>query len=436
MKILVIGSGGREHALCHTFERQGHRAICLPGNPGTACPGKQVDLSSMDRIADFAESEGFDMTVAGPEAYLAKGIKDVFSSRGLTLFGPRKDGCKLESSKKFAKEFMKRHHIPTASFTLSKTAEEAHRALDRVFDKWGGVVLKPDGLTAGKGVLVCKTRSAAEEAVKVLLEEKRYGSSCSEVIIEELLQGPECSLLAFCDGSEMKAMIPSQDHKRLLENDAGPNTGGIGAYAPVPFVSETILEEIDEKIIKPTNEGLKSEEIIYQGVLYFGLMLTNDGPKVLEYNCRFGDPEAQAILPLLKSDLAEIMLACCKGTLSQIDIRWKPEYSCVVVMCSGGYPCAFHEGYPIDNAEKFSEDDSIIVFHAGTKRDKKGNLVTSGGRVLSIAGLGHSLHEAVEKAYQGIGRVSFTDAHFRRDIAAKAIKFKEREPYVRDHCYN
>lgn len=314
MKILVIGSGGREHALCHTFLRQGHEVIALPGNAGThhLAPRKKIDMDKLDEIADFAEKEQVDISVVGPEAFLAKGIKDIFSERGLILFGPRKNATRLESSKCFAKQFMERHDIPTAPFEICRTATEALNIIETHFDKWKGVVLKPDGLTAGKGVMVCKTLDTAKEAVSVLFEQKRYGSASDIVVIEQLLQGPECSLLAFCDGNIMVPMIPSQDHKRLLENDAGPNTGGVGAYAPVPFVTDEMMQTITDKIMTPTNLGLQSEGIVYRGILYFGIMLTQDGPKVLEYNCRFGDPEAQVVLPLLKSDLAEIMLACCK----------------------------------------------------------------------------------------------------------------------------
>ncbi len=427
MKILVIGSGGREHALCHTFLRQGHEVIALPGNAGTQhlAPSEKIDMDKLDKIADFAEKEQIDMTVVGPEAYLAKGIKDIFSERGLILFGPRKNATKLESSKCFAKQFMKRHGIPTAPFEICRTSAEALTIIETHFDKWRGVVLKPDGLTAGKGVMVCKTLETAKEAVSILFEQKRYGSACDMVVIEQLLQGPECSLLAFCDGNIMAAMIPSQDHKRLLENDAGPNTGGVGAYAPVPFMKDEMMLEITDKIMTPTNLGLKSEGIVYQGILYFGIMLTKDGPKVLEYNCRFGDPEAQVVLPLLKSDLAEIMLACCKGGLDAFDIEWNEGAACVVVMCSGGYPHAYQTGYTIENIEDFNNHDSIFLYHSGTRIDDNGDIITAGGRVLGVAGVGRTIRDAVENAYRGVVRISFTDAHYRRDIAGQATKIEE-----------
>jgi phosphoribosylamine---glycine ligase len=427
MKVLVIGSGGREHVLCQTFSRQGHTVFSLPGNAGTKkfTPPEKVDLNNFDEVADFVEDKGIDLTVAGPEDFLAKGIKDIFSNRGLTLFGPRKHATKLESSKIFAKKFMGRHDIPTAPFEICRSAVEARAIIDKYFDEWQGVVLKPDGLTAGKGVMVCKSRGTAEEAVKILFEQKRYGAACNEIVIEKLLKGPECSLLAFCDGKTMIPMLPSQDHKRLLENDAGPNTGGVGAYAPAPFVTEDIMKTITEEIIHPTSRGLKAEEIVYQGVLYFGIILTNDGPKVLEYNCRFGDPEAQAVLPLLESDLAQIMLACCRGCLKEIDIVWNPGSACVVVMCSGGYPHAYQTGYYIENIDAFNQDESINIYHAGTAVDDRGQVVTAGGRVLGVAGIGQNLNEAVDKAYKGVVKISFTDAHYRRDIAGQAMISEE-----------
>ncbi len=427
MKILVVGSGGREHALCHTFLRQGHTVFSLPGNAGTRdlIPDEEVDVNNFDELADFAENKGVDLAVAGPEAFLVKGIKDVFSERGLALFGPRKEATRLESSKVFAKEFMGRCGIPTAPFEVCSSADEARAAVDKYFDTWKGVVLKPDGLTAGKGVMVCKSRSSAEEAITVLFEQKRYGDACSRVVIEQMLDGPECSLLAFCDGSSIIPLIPSQDHKRLLENDAGPNTGGVGAYAPVPFVTEPIMKAITDQIVHTTNKGLKSEGILYQGLLYFGIILTAEGPKVLEYNCRFGDPETQAVLPLLESDLAEIMLSCCQGRLDGTEIVWKPGAACVVVMCSGGYPYSYQIGYDIENIDAFSCDDSIHVYHAGTKIGDKGQTVTAGGRVLGVSGVGETIHEAVEKAYKGVVKLSFTDAHYRRDIAGQAVKREE-----------
>jgi len=424
MKILVLGSGGREHALCQTFQRQGHEVIAIPQNAGTAelAPKSPIDATQFSKLAQFAKSQKIDLTVAGPEKYLVDGIKDVFSKEGLKLFGPQKEATKLESSKSWAKKFMNQYNIPTAAFHICRTKEEAQNIIHQNFHKWSGVVIKPSGLTAGKGVMCCATLDDADEAIRVHFEEKRFGKASNEVIVEELLKGPECSLLAFCDGTSIVPMIPSQDHKRLWENDAGPNTGGVGAYAPVPFVGENILREIDQKIVQPTLTGLKQEQLIYQGIIYFGIMLTHRGPKVLEYNCRFGDPEAQVVLPLIESDLAQVMISCCDGTLGTQKINWKNQSACVVVMCSGGYPHAFQTGYLVEGLDELSNDKNIIVYHAGTKLNDVKQVVTSGGRVIGVTGLGDTLNDAVGHAYRGITQLAFIDAHYRRDIANQAIK--------------
>lgn len=424
MKILVIGSGGREHALCHTFLRQGHHVTAIPCNAATSrlAPREFVNPQNYDEVAQFAKRHHIDLTVVGPENYLAGGIRNTFTQHGLNLFGPFQKATVIECSKSWAKEFMHKYNIPSARYFITRNAEEARDIVRKHFNEWGGVAIKPNGLTAGKGVMCCKSLTDAEEAIRVHFDEKRYGQASDEVVIEELLQGPECSLLAFCDGKIMVPMIPSQDHKRLLENDAGPNTGGVGAYAPVPFISEADLQEITEKIIEPTNQGLAKEGIDYQGILYFGLMITSQGPKVLEYNCRFGDPEAQVVLPLLESDLADIMLACCEGKLAEKDVRWKPFSACVVVMTSGGYPHSYQTGYPIYGLEEALQDDHVIVFHAGTKLDDKDHPITNGGRVLGVTGIGKNLSEAVGHAYRCTTKLSFTDAHYRRDIANQALR--------------
>jgi len=424
MKILVIGSGGREHAICHTFHKQGHDVIAIPQNGGTAsfAPNRPVNPSNFDEVVNLVRSEKIDLTVVGPENFLAEGIQDYFSKEGLKLFGPKKEATKLESSKSWAKQFMKTFGIPTADFVVCSSKDQALDVINQKFDVWGGAAIKPSGLTAGKGVICCSTIHDAHEAIRIHFEEKRYGAASNEVVVEELLEGPECSLLAFCDGSTICPMIPSQDHKRLWENDAGPNTGGVGAYSPVPFIGEQILHEIDEKIVQPTLGGLKQSGIQYQGIIYFGLMLTSKGPRLLEYNCRFGDPEAQVVLPLLQNDLAELMLDCCDGMLSKHTLLWKPGAACVVVMCSGGYPHSYQTGYPITGLDELGDDESIIVYHAGTKLDDAGQLVTNGGRVLGVTGLAGTLNEAVSHAYRGVATISFTDSHYRRDIANQAVR--------------
>jgi len=424
MKILVIGNGGREHVLCHTFIRQGHEVTAVPHNAATAAlaPKTALDANNFSELVHYVKSHQIDLTVVGPEKYLAEGIQDLFTKEGLKLFGPHKKGTNLESSKSWSKQFMIEHQIPTAEFKIARSRQEALKIIHDHFEEWGGVAIKPSGLTAGKGVMCCKTLGDADEAIKVHFDEKRYGQASHEVVIEELLQGPECSLLAFCDGKSIAPMIPSQDHKRLWENNTGPNTGGVGAYAPVPFVGEQILQEIDDKIVQPTLKGLQKEYIDYRGIIYFGIMLTAKGPKVLEYNCRFGDPEAQVVLPLLDSDLATIMMACCEGTLAKQTLRWKDQSACVVVMCSGGYPHAYQTGYPIYGLEECRDDKNVIIFHAGTKIDERKRVVTNGGRVLGVTGIGTTLNDAVNHAYHCVSQLTFTDAHYRRDIANEAIK--------------
>jgi phosphoribosylamine--glycine ligase len=406
MKILVIGSGGREHALVHTFHRQGHTIYCIPGNAGTehlCVPHPPVDPYNFDLLITFVKEKQIDLTVVGPEDFLAKGIANAFEKKNLPLFGPRKEAAILESSKSWAKSFMQKYNIPTARFTLCKNQEEAFKSL------YPNIVVKPSGLTGGKGVVCCQTVEQAKEAVRAI--------SNDDIVLEEMLFGKEMSLLAFCDGSTIIPMIPAQDHKRLHNHDKGPNTGGMGAYAPVPFVTEKLMDDIKSTIIARTLRGLKSENLHYVGVIYFGLMLTKEGPKVLEYNCRFGDPETQAILPLLESDLAEIMLACCKDRLHDIHLEWKKQSSCCVVMASPGYPGNCQTGIEIGGLEH----SSALVFHASTQKNSHGKVISAGGRVLGITGMGSSLHEAAQNAYQGIQGITFPTSHYRTDIASQGI---------------
>ncbi|MFQ5729488.1 MAG: phosphoribosylamine--glycine ligase, partial [Waddliaceae bacterium] len=424
MKLLVIGSGGREHALTHTFHRQGHKVFCLPGNPGTEpiCQPitrewKMVHVNQHAKLAKFTKEHRIDLTVVGPEAPLAGGIVDLFSKNGLQIFGPTQQATSLESSKVWAKNFLAKYSIPTAHFVHCSNSDETRVAIRSHFEEWKGVVIKPDGLTAGKGVVPCDTPEEAEEAVRTIMDEGQYGAAGNEVIVEEKLAGREVSILAFCDGNEMVPMIPSQDHKRLYEEGLGPNTGGVGAYTPLPFLTEKEKKIIHQEIIERTNDGLKKEGILYKGILYFGLMLTDEGPKVLEFNCRFGDPEAQVVLPLIESDLAEIMQLCCQGNLSKASIRWKQQAACCVVMVSGGYPGKFETGHEIQGLEKLQNRSDLICFHSGTTRNKSGHLTTSGGRVLGLTGLGKTLEEAIETAYSGVKEVHFNGAFFRKDIA-------------------
>ena len=314
---------------------------------------------------------------------------------------------------------MAKHRIPTAQFTVCSETKDALDWLEEHFEDLGAVVIKPDGLTAGKGVTICDTLTQAKEAVKEIMVEKKYGSSGENIVIEEKLEGKEVSILAFADGNIMVPMLPSQDHKKLLDGDLGPNTGGIGAYCPLYFIDKQMSKKIEAEIIDKTRSGLNDDDIQYQGVLYFGLMLTKEGPKVLEYNCRFGDPETQAILPLLVSDLGDIMLSCLDGRLSK-KIVWKNLVACNVVMASEGYPAKFEIGHKISGLEDIKDQENIFCFHAGTKEDADGNIVTSGGRVLSITALGNNLDEAVERAYSAVKNVTFEGAYYRKDIADKA----------------
>lgn len=424
MKILVIGNGGREHALCDTFDKQGHDVVAFPVNAGTEPfhPGEALDVMNFQALVDFVQTNAIDLTVVGPEKYLEAGIADFFGEKKCPLFGPNRHAAKLESSKSFAKDFMKKHGIPTADFALCRTKKEAEGIVAENFDAWGGVVIKPSGLTAGKGVMVCPTKEEAADALRIHFDEKKYGSASDEVVVEELLSGEECSLLAFCDGSTILPMIPSQDHKRLFENDAGPNTGGVGAYAPLPSIDPHVQSAIEQTIVTPTLEGLKKEGIHYIGIIYFGLMMSPKGPKVLEYNCRFGDPEAQVVLPLLRTDLASVMHACCQSKLQEIQLEWNRGSACVVVLCSGGYPHSYQTGYEIEGLTECSQMESVAIFHAGTEKDEKGRCITSGGRVLGVTGIGPSLADAVASAYRGVSKVSFTDLHYRRDIASRALR--------------
>lgn len=423
MNILVIGGGGREHALVDTFHRQGHEVWCTPGNGGILEHAKPFPCppNSYKELAEKAKEFEIDLTVVGPEVPLAEGIVDIFEKHGLTIFGPNKKAAKLESSKSWAKNFMKRHKIPTAHYEICKNAKSATQVATEYLDQKGRVVIKASGLAAGKGVFCCESQDEAEEAIHAIFDEELFGKSGSEVVIEETLRGKEVSLLAFCDGKVIKPMLASQDHKRLLDGGLGPNTGGLGAYAPPPFVTETLMQEIQETIIQPTCQGLIKDKVSFNGVVYFGLMLTQQGPKVLEYNCRFGDPEAQAVLPLIESDLAEVMLACCRGELEKTDLQWKKGAACCVVICSGGYPLSYETGYPITGLEMLRNRKNVTCFHAGTAIDQEERLVTKGGRVLGVTGIGDTLEAAIESAYLGVQEVDFEGMHYREDIGYQAV---------------
>ncbi|MBI4343610.1 MAG: phosphoribosylamine--glycine ligase [Candidatus Omnitrophica bacterium] len=422
MRILVIGSGGREHALLWKLSQSSEvdKLYCAPGNGGIGELAEVVDVGSEDveALAEFAENQDIDLAVVGPEAALAKGIVDVFEKRGLRIFGPRKAAAKLESSKSFAKNLMKKYKIPTAQFAVFDDAQAA-----RAYVRQLGVpiVIKADGLCAGKGTIVAHTLSEALGAVDLLMEDKIFKQAGERIIIEERLIGEEVSIIVGTDGVTALPLAASQDHKRLLDGDKGPNTGGMGAYAPAPVVDDVLSKQVMEEVILPTIHGMTNEGLALKGVLYAGLMLTSDGPKVLEYNVRFGDPEIQAILPLLKSDLVPLLDDAVEGRLSLTQCAWEKASCACVVLASGGYPGEFAIGKEIRGLERLKDKPDLWAFHAGTKKDR-GRFLSWGGRVLNIVGRGATLEEAFKRAYEAIGEIGFDGMQYRKDIGHRALK--------------
>lgn len=421
MKILVIGSGGREHALAWRLSQcpNVEKVFVAPGNAGTALTKNltNVAVSGNDALVTFARTEKIDLTVVGPEAPLSEGIVDAFRAEGLTIFGPTKAAAQLESSKDFAKAFMKRHNVPTAEYATFENAKEAHEYVDR---KGAPIVIKADGLAAGKGVVVAMTREQAHDAIDDMLGNHKFGAAGARVVIEEFLEGEEASFIVMVDGEHVLAMASSQDHKRLLDKDEGPNTGGMGAYSPAPVVTDAIDEKVMREIILPTVRGMKEEGNTYTGFLYAGLMIGKDGSvKTLEFNCRFGDPETQPIMCRLQGNFAEAIVLATKGQLDKANLSWDTRIALGVVIAAKGYPEHPEKGVLI---EKLPENDAEHrLFHAGTKTDANGQLVTSGGRVLCAVGLGKSFSEAQEKAYEMVRGVKFSGAQYRSDIGYRAI---------------
>ncbi len=420
MKILVIGSGGREHAIVWKLaqSRVVDKIYCVPGNAGIAQIAECLEVESRDfsSLLDFVKYEWIDLTVVGPEDPLAKGIVDIFQKEGRKIIGPTKAAAQLESSKVFAKEFMKRHKIPTAEYKVFTSYTHAE---DYIRLKGTPIVVKADGLAAGKGVFVCKSYEEALDALKLIMKDKIFGPSGDRVIIEEYLEGIEASYLVFTDGKNILPMVTSKDHKRLLDNDEGPNTGGMGTYSPNPIITPELESNIMETIIKPTIKGLKQEGIVYQGILYAGLMIVDNKPYVLEFNCRFGDPETQVILPRLETDLVDVFMGIANGKLNRIDIKWRADASLCVILASQGYPGKYKKGFPIEGLEFLKNLKDVTIFHAGTKFDDKGKIVTNGGRVLGVTALGKDLNEARQKAYAAIEFIKFEGMHYRKDIGLK-----------------
>lgn len=422
MRVLIVGSGGREHALVWKLSQSPEitQLFCAPGNGGIGELAELVDTGAEDieALADFAENKDVDLTLVGPEAALAKGIVDLFEKRGLRIFGPTKAAARLESSKAFAKNLMKKYHIPTAQFSVFDDPQAA-RAYVRQLG--APIVVKADGLCAGKGVIVAHTLSEALGAIDLLMEDRIFKQAGERIVIEERLVGEEASFLVITDGTTALPLLPAQDHKRLQDSDKGPNTGGMGAYAPAPVIDASLSRQIMDEIILPTIRGLAGEDMGFKGVLYAGLMLTSDGPKVLEFNVRFGDPETQAILPLLKSDLVPLLDDVVEGRLSTTQCQWHSGSAACVVIASGGYPGDFQIGKEIRGLEQLKGRRDIFVCHAGTKRDRE-RFVTWGGRVLNVVGRGNDLEEAVKNAYEGVGLIEFEGMQYRKDIGFRALK--------------
>ncbi|NWQ43377.1 phosphoribosylamine--glycine ligase [Bacillus sp. EB106-08-02-XG196] len=419
MKVLVVGGGGREHAIVWKLSQSPKikKLYCAPGNPGIAELAECVSIavSEIEKLADFAKKEQIDLTFVGPEEPLSLGIVNYFKEHRLAVYGPSKEAALIEGSKAFAKELMIKYQIPTAKYAAFTNYEEA---LDYVRSEGAPIVIKADGLAAGKGVVVAKSLEEAEDALKSMMKDVTFGAAGVRVVIEEFLEGEEMTLLSFVNGSTVKPMVPSQDHKPVYDGDKGPNTGGMGTYAPLSHIDSSITERIIETIVQPTAEAMVAEGVPYEGILYTGLMLTKEGPKVIEYNARFGDPETQVVLPLLETDLVDIVTASLTGELENIEVKWKDKAAVCVIMSSTGYPGPYEKGEVIYGLNQVVNPS--IIFHAGTA-EKDGEIITSGGRVLGVTAVGETLKEARELAYQSVEKVSFNGAHYRTDIGSKAF---------------
>lgn len=422
MRVLVIGSGGREHAIAWKLSQSPlvEKIFIAPGNAGTALVGENVKIAvdDFEALSGFVKSNGVALTVVGPEDPLVNGIVDFFQEKGLRAFGPKKNAAILEGSKLFTRGLLKKYGIPSAEYASFDDAEKAKAYLKK---KGAPIVVKADGLAAGKGVVVAETVEEAEKAIDEMMVGKKFGEAGSRVLLEEKLLGEEASYLVFSDGKNIKPMASSQDHKRVFDNDQGPNTGGMGAYSPAPVMTKEIEQIALKEIIQPLVDAMRKEGREYKGVLYAGLMITKQGPKVVEFNCRFGDPETQVIIPRLETDLVPIVQSCIDGNLAKQKIKWSKKACCCVAMASGGYPGHYEKGKEIFGLEEAAKLPETIVFHAGTK-EENGKTLTSGGRVLGVTALGGTIKESIENAYRAVAEISFEGMHCRKDIGQKALK--------------
>ena len=421
MKILIVGSGGREHAIAWKVSQSplAEKIYCAPGNAGIAEVAECVDIGAMefDKLASFAKEKAIDLTIIGMDDPLVGGIVDVFEAQGLRVFGPRKNAAILEGSKAFSKDLMKKYHIPTAAY---ETFDDPRKAEEYLKTAKFPIVLKADGLALGKGVLICNTLEEALEGVKTIMLDKKFGSAGNHMVIEEFMTGREVSVLSFVDGKTIKTMASAQDHKRAKDGDQGLNTGGMGNFSPTPFYTKEVDDFCRKYIFQPTVDAMAAEGREFKGVIFFGLMLTPEGPRVLEYNARFGDPEAQVVLPRMENDMVEVVEACIDGRLDQIDLKFKEDAAVCVVLASDGYPVSYEKGLPIRGLENFKGKDGYYVFHAGTKFGPEGQVLTNGGRVLGVTALGKDLKEARKNAYEAVDWVDFDNKYYRHDIG-KAI---------------
>lgn len=419
MKVLIVGGGGREHAIAWKLSQSDRitKLYCAPGNAGISEIAQCVPIGAKEisKLVKFAKDENIDFTVVGMDDPLVMGIVDEFEHEGLKIFGPSKNAAMIEGSKVFSKSIMKKYNIPTARYEVFDNYIEALKYIE---SQPTPIVIKADGLALGKGVLICNSLDESKNAIKQIMVDKKFGNSGNKIVVEEFLSGQEISVLSFCDGKTIIPMVSAQDHKRALDGDRGLNTGGMGTFSPSRIYTDDIANTCMETIFKPTLNAMNSEGIPFKGVLYFGLMLTSDGMKVIEYNARFGDPEAQVVIPRLKTDLLSIFEACVDGNLDKINIEWENNAAVCVMLASGGYPEIYKKGYEITGIENLKNRQDIIIFHSGTVI-KENKLVTDGGRVLGITGIGNDLDIAINTAYEGVKLVNFNNKHFRTDIGIK-----------------